>query len=331
MNCATGACPVPDEPKGVIKLADGAGGREMHELIKEIGARLRTSGWQGSDDDAASFCVKEGRVFFTTDSYVVTPLFFPGGNIGKLAFCGTVNDLAVKGALPIGLSLSLVIEEGLPKDEFFKIIQTIGELSKKHKIPIVTGDTKVMDKGAVDKLVICTSGVGTGELIDSKVEEGDVIVVSGGIGEHGAALLAKRFELETELETDSKVMLEEVAAIQAYARHIKDITRGGLASVLCEIAEKKGVMLEVEEEAIPAKKEVKALCGMLGIDFMNLACEGRLVAICKPDFDISALKKLNPAAAIIGKVSKGSGVVVQTRLGKKMLHMPSGNIVPRIC
>lgn len=321
-------------PVEKVKLSEGSGGKEMQALVSAIRSRLYSGKWKNTRDDAASIDFN-GKLFFTSDSYVVTPLFFPGGNIGKIAFCGTANDLSVMGAKPIGISLGLVIEEGLPKKELFRVIETIGRLSKEHGIPIVTGDTKVMEKGSVDKLVINTSGVGISEkTLDEELEEGDHIIVSGGLGEHAAALLAERFEMDSGIKTDSKPLWNEISSVIELIRQAKDITRGGLAAVLNELAEKNGKQFFIEEEKIPVKKEVRSLTEILGIDFYPLACEGRFVCICPEENSkavVEKLKKFNPMAADIGKVRKGNGILVQTRFGKKPLKSPSGKIVPRIC
>lgn len=336
-DCLTGACP-PLEKIDVnnVKLSEGSGGKEMGQLISTIRKNLRSpKDWKNSDEDSATLKFKDTNLVFTTDSYVVTPIFFPGGNIGKLAFCGTVNDLVVMGAKPLGISLGLVLEEGLSKKDLAIIMQTIGELSNKHNIPIVTGDTKVMDKNTVDKIIINTSGIGYADtVLDTPLTDGDKIIVSGGIGEHGSALLAKRFELETDLATDSKALLDEMQEIRHLIKQAKDITRGGLASVLNETSIKQKKQLQITEEDIPVLVEVQSLTELLGIEPYSLACEGRLVCFCKRDFAdevVKRLKKFNPMAAVIGEVASGSNVIMQTRFGKKLLSMPSGNIVPRIC
>ena len=317
-----------------ITLSEGSGGKEMQALISEFRKRLPKGKWKNVLDDAASIDFK-GKLVFTTDSYVVTPLFFPGGDIGKIAFCGTVNDLAVMGARPLGLSVSMVIEEGFPKKDLFKIIGSIAKESKKSGIPVVTGDTKVMEKGAIDRLILNTSGIGIAEkVLDDKIREGDSVIVSGGIGEHAAALLAERFRVKSGLKTDSKQLWGEIDSVRGKIRQAKDITRGGLAAVLNELADKNGKQLFVEEEKIPVKKEVRSLVGVLGIDFYPLACEGRFVCVCgkgNSEKVLAKLKKFNRSAAIIGEVKKGGGVVVQTRFGKRILSAPSGKIVPRIC
>lgn len=336
-DCLTGHCPVPVEPDpNLVKLSEGSGGRDMQVLIDGLRKKLPHAGsWKNLSDDSATIKLGNEHLVFTTDSYVVTPIFFPGGNIGKLAFCGTVNDLSVMGATPLGLSLGLVIEEGFPKSELDQIMKTIGDLSKKTKIPVVTGDTKVMERGAIDRIVINTSGVGlTKKVLDEKLKVGDKIIVSGGIGEHGTALLAKRFELETDLPTDSKPLHEEMKAILKDVKQARDITRGGLAAVLNEIANKNNVRFTIEEERVPMKDEVAALTQILGVEVYNLACEGTFVCFAdakKANLAVRQLSKFNKRAAIVGEVQKGSDVIVQTRFGQKMLSMPLGEVVPRIC
>lgn len=336
-DCTAGACPkIKEKNLNYVKLSEGSGGKEMNDLIAQIRAHFHVeSEWKNLHDDSASLAFKKGQLVFTSDSYVIAPVFFKGGDIGKIAFCGTVNDLSVMGAVPLGISLSLIIEEGFLKNDLLKIIETIGGLSKEHNIPIVTGDTKVMEKGAIDGIVINTSGVGRAEkILNSPIKEGDSIIVSGGIGEHGTALLAKRFEMETELITDSKPLHNEINAVKDIIKQAKDITRGGLAAVLNELSVKNRVKILVEEKKIPLKKEVLALTEILGIEQYSLACEGCFVCACAPeksDEVIKRLKVFNPMASVIGKAQKGEGVVVQTMFGKKILKAPSGNIVPRIC
>lgn len=318
-----------------VTLSEGSGGKEMHELIENIASRLYTADWEHIGEDSASFVLDKKRFFFTTDSYVVSPIFFPGGDIGHIAFCGTVNDLAVMGAKPLGLSLGLVLEEGFEKEKLFRIVDSIAKLSKQTKIPVTTGDTKVMERGSVDKIIINTSGVGYAEKpLDAPLSAGDKLIVSGGIGEHGTALLARRFEIETTVVTDSKPLWEEIDAVRGLIKQAKDVTRGGMAGVLNEIAMRNNISLLVDEQSVPMQKEVHALTELLGIDAYSLACEGRFVCIApakNADAVVSALKKFNPLVAVIGEVSKGKGVTVQTKFGKRLLTMPSGILVPRIC
>lgn len=321
-----------------IKLSEGSGGREMHALVEELTTGFERKDWKGTMDDAAHLTLADGKkLFFTTDSYVVSPEFFPGGNIGKIAFCGTVNDLVVSGATPLGIALSLILEEGYEKEKVKTIIASIEALSKETGIPIVTGDTKVLEKGSVDKIIINTSGVGMYErALEEKITPGDKMIVSGSIGDHGTALLAKRFELESELVTDSKPLVEEMRAIREKIKCAKDITRGGLAAILNELAKKGDKKILINEEDIPLKRGVKTLTEVLGIEAYNLACEGRLVCVVakeKASEVLEELQKINPEAAIIGEVmdAQEPEVIIQTKFGKKILSMPSGNIVPRIC
>ncbi len=337
MNNLNLTCPIPDAPDpSVVKLSEGSGGSDMRRLIDGIGENFVDRGdWKHSMDDAATLAMGDKHLVFTTDSYVVTPIFFPGGNIGNVAYCGTINDLSVMGAKPLGLSLSLVLEEGFSKAELTQILETIGALAKEHGVPIVTGDTKVMERGAIDKIIINTSGIGiTEKPLEAPVTVGDHIIVSGGIGEHGTALLAKRFELETDVVSDSKPLFKEIDAIRDDIKQARDITRGGMAAILNELAEKNGVRFAIEEEDVPMLSQVAALTDILGIEPYNLACEGRFVCFASPDKGDEVVKKLktfNPMAAKIGVVESGKGVTVKTRFGKKVLSIPLGEVVPRIC
>ncbi len=335
-NCLTGACPVLPETGDTVKMSEGSGGVEMQLLVDEIKKHFEIeSGWSGTSDDSASIHIKEGELVFTTDSYVVTPTFFPGGDIGKIAFCGTVNDLSMMGAKPLGISLGLILEEGLSKKELFDIVSSISDMSKETGIPIVTGDTKVLEKGAIDKIVINSSGVGTTQsLLIEQLKEGDDVIVSGGVGEHGTALLAKRYDLETDVVSDSKPLHREIEEIKGLVKQAKDVTRGGLAAILNEMTDKNNVGMLIEEKSVPLQDQVRALTEILGIDFYSLACEGRFVCIAKKENSnevLKILKKYNSLATKIGKITVDKDVVIQTVFGKKILGVPSGNIVPRIC
>ncbi|MBD3202787.1 hydrogenase expression/formation protein HypE [Candidatus Woesearchaeota archaeon] len=320
----------------IITLAHGSGGKEMQELINSF--NFFKSSWKNTFNDSATYDIGKGKqLVFTTDSFTVDPVFFPGGNIGHLAFCGTVNDLCVMGALPLGLSLSLVIEEGFLKKELDKIINSIKKLSKEYSIPIATGDTKVMGKGKIDKIVINTSGVGVidkKDLLTKKVEIGDKIILSGGLGEHAVSLLSKRFDYETDIVTDSKPLVKEIIDVKQLIKTAKDATRGGISAVLNDISAKNRVGMIIYEEDIPAKNQVVKITEMLGINLYELACEGRFVCIADEKTAgevVKKLKKFNNSAAIIGKVVSGDKVIVQTYLGKRILNVPTGRIVPRIC
>lgn len=325
---------------GFITLADGSGGKEMDDLIRSYGFAARGA-WRHCDDDAASFDLGDGRrLVFTTDSYTVTPLFFPGGDIGHLAVCGTINDLVVMGATPLGLSLGLVLEEGFPKEELLRVLASVKKVSEETGVPIVTGDTKVMEKGKLDRMVINTSGVGLvdsrrGErLLDAAPQPGDKVILSGGLGEHAVALLSRRFDYATRTISDSKPLIGEMRSIAALVKVAKDPTRGGIAAALNELSSRHSVGFLLDERSIPAKEEVRRVVEMLGLDLYTLACEGRLICIVSPEKTDDALRILrgfNEVAAVIGVVTDDPRVLLQTFLGRRVLPKPSGRIVPRIC
>jgi len=323
--------------KEFIGLAHGSGGKEMVDLINSFSFSHRGT-WKNVDNDAATIDIGEQKkLVFTTDSFIVHPIFFPGGDIGHLAVSGTINDLAVMGAKPLGLSLSFIIEEGFSFHDLQTIVHSINLLSTKTKIPIVTGDTKVMEKGKLDQIIINTSGVGIvsdEELFTKELQVGDAILLSGGLGEHAVALLSKRFDYETSIITDSKPVIDEINAVKKYIKIAKDPTRGGIAATLNEICmrNKKGILLY--DKDIPAKQEVRTVVEMLGINLYELACEGRFICFTEKKHAKkveSILKTFNNDAAIIGEVTQGNSVIIQSILGKRMLPNPTGRIVPRIC
>ncbi len=326
--------------KKTISIEAGAGGEQTNKLLKSFLPNFfKNSKWQNQNNDAATYQLSNSEILcFTTDSYVVNPIKFNGGNIGDLAINGTINDLVVMGAEPIGISLALIIEEGLEEDILQEIIQTINKISKQTQIPIVTGDTKVMEKGSIDKIVINTSGVGiTKKILNEKIEIGDSIIISGPIANHATALLSKRFDFFTNIKTDSKPLLQEMREIRGLIKLAKDPTRGGMASSLNEIAQENNIKIELVEKNIPVEKEVRAACKMLGLDYFTLANEGRLIAICKEENKekvLSVLKQFNLNASIIGEVKSIASlgeVILKTELGSRLIPMPSGKIVPRIC
>lgn len=323
--------------KEVITLAEGSGGKEMQELIESFKFTYRGK-WRNFDNDSATLEIHGNKkLFFTTDSFTVNPIFFPGGDIGHLAFSGTVNDLLVLGANPLGLSLSLVIEEGFPRSDLEKIIKSIDKLSKRYRIPVVTGDTKVMERGKIDKIVVNTSGVGIAgkeEELTRKVSIGDKVIISGGVGEHAVALLSKRFDYKTKIVSDSKPLIEEINSVKKSIKVAKDPTRGGIAAALNELCIKCGFGMLLNEESIPVKPQVKKVAEMLGLDFYELACEGCFVCVAseeKAGEVEEKLRRYNRDARIIGEITRGNKVVVETMLGERILHQPSGRIVPRIC
>jgi len=349
-----------------IELEHGGGGKKSEELIAEIRKIIgggKNNNWKNMRDDGATldltptlslsrrggkygrdakFCVSTGalkcnKLVFTTDAFIVDPLFFPGGDIGKIAMCGTINDLSVMGAKPIGISLSLVIEEGFPMADLKKIMQSIGKVSKETGVPIVTGDTKVMERGKIDKIEITTSGVGLAENIISNggAKAGDYIIVSGDLGEHTVAILSSRFNYKSKIKSDCRSLTKEIQSVAKYLNSCKDPTRGGLAAILNEIAEKSNTKIILDEKILPFKKETIAVSELLGIDIFSLASEGRFAASVSSENVkkvLKILKKYNSEAKIIGRVEKGKGVFLQTNLGSiRPIEALNGKLIPRIC
>lgn len=339
-----------------IELDHGGGGYKSWELLKEIRQILKCkTKWKNCEDDAATFPlsvdtitkktslsknispIKKGSLVFTTDAFIVNPIFFPGGDIGKIAVCGTINDLSVMGAEPLGISLSIVVEEGFSKKDFLEIIRSINSVSKKAKVPIVTGDTKVMEKGKIDQIEITTAGVGIAQNIISNngAKPGDFIICSGDLGDHAVALLSKRFNFKTKIKSDSKPLNLEIKKIGRYLNACKDPTRGGLSANIVEIAKKSKIKIILEEKFLPYKKEAIALSELLGIDIFSFASEGCFIAAVSPKnikqvFKI--LKQFNPKAKIIGRAKKGRGVYLKTNIGGlRPIEMPKGKLIPRIC
>ncbi|MDI6777641.1 MAG: hydrogenase expression/formation protein HypE [Patescibacteria group bacterium] len=326
------------ETRDVIEIEHGSGGKKSNELIGEITKILGSrSGWKNTDDDGAVFDLAGKKFVFTTDAFIVDPIFFPGGDIGKLAICGTINDLAVMGASPIGISLSLVIEEGFPKEHLRKIANSIAEISRETKAPIVTGDTKVTEKGKIDKIEITTSGIGIAKhiLSNTGARPGDLLISSGDLGEHAVALLAERFNYKTRIKSDCQPLFREINSVAKFLTCAKDPTRGGIAAVLNEVSEKSKVKIVLEEEKLPFKREAMALSDLLGIDKFTLPSEGRFIATA-PTYHakkiIARLKKFNRGAKIIGSVEQGRGVHLKTRIGSlRKIEIPEGKLIPRIC
>lgn len=327
-----------------ITLSHGAGGEEMNRLIKRIAGRLplkKTAGGSGTDlmEDGAVIPIGEKKLVFTADSHTISPWKFPGGNIGKLSVCGTLNDLAVMGAEPLALSLSFIIEEGFEGADLDEIADAIGNESKRWDVPIVTGDTKVMEKGKLDGIVLNTSGIGIAKRIikNSGLKEGDKIIASGTIGDHAASVLAGRYEINTKLRSDCACILPIMRALRDFRiTAAKDPTRGGLASCLCELAEKSGKKIMLEEGDIPIRKETKSICEMLGVDALHLANEGKVVFGVDGSCAEKALRQIRKTglgknARIIGEVQKGRGVLLKTRFGTRIIEKPEGDPAPRIC
>jgi len=344
----TVACPTPLGDGGHVQLAHGGGGKLMHQLLEELVIPAFRNPELEARHDGAVLHIGNSRLAFTTDSYVVRPLFFPGGDIGTLAINGTVNDLAMCGARPLYLSCGLILEEGLPLEDFRRVIASMREGALAAGVKLVTGDTKVVDKGKGDGIFINTAGVGMIEhevtIAPSAVRPGDKVILSGDIGRHGIAIMAVRegLELETAVESDCAPLVEPVQALldAGVALHcLRDLTRGGLASSLIEIAESAKVSVLVEEALIAVEENVQGACEILGFDPLYLANEGRFVAfVAAADADraVSILKEcaVSAGAAVIGEVSNSPAglVVLKSRIGThRVVDMLSGEQLPRIC
>ncbi|NTW22381.1 hydrogenase expression/formation protein HypE [Candidatus Falkowbacteria bacterium] len=321
-----------------IELDQGGGGEKSSQLISIIRKTLAVKGaWKNTGDDGAIYDLGGKKLVFTTDGFIVDPIFFPGGDIGKIAMCGTINDLCVMGATPIGISLSLIIEEGFPEKDLITIIKSINEVSKQTGVPIVTGDTKVTERGKLDKIEITTAGVGlASKVIDNAgARVGDLIIASGNLGDHTVALLSKRFDYRTKIKSDCRPFIKELASVGKYLTSAKDPTRGGVAAVLNEMADKAKARFVLDEATLPFGKEAVALSELLGIDKFSFPSEGRFVAtVSQRDAGkvLTPLKKFNKEAKVIGRVEKGRGVFLKTSLGsEKRIETPRGKLIPRIC
>ena len=330
-----------------IILAHGSGGKLAHELVEKSFVKALGNPLLDKLDDSAVFDFS-GRLAFTTDSYVVSPIFFPGGNIGKLAVCGTVNDLAMSGARPLYLSLSFIIEEGFPQDELSIIVASVQETVQEAEVEIVTGDTKVVNRGSADKLFVNTAGVGIipegVDISGGNARPGDKIILSGAIGDHGIAVLSRRegLSFSTQLESDCAPLgslVAEMLKASSSIHCLRDPTRGGLATTLNELAEQSKVSIRIEEEKIPVREEVLGACEMLGFDPLYVANEGKLVAIIPAEDADKVLKAMQghhygKDATVIGEVGAEhpGRVVMKTILGaSRIVDMLVGDLLPRIC
>jgi hydrogenase expression/formation protein HypE len=351
-----------------ILLAHGSGGQLSHELVERLFLKHLSNPALARLDDSAVLDAPGGKLAFTTDSYVVSPIFFPGGDIGKLAVCGTVNDLAMSGATPLYLSAGFIIEEGLPWSDLERIVASMAATAQAAGAQIVTGDTKVVDHGKADKLFINTAGVG---LIPAGVEisghlarPGDVILLSGTMGDHGMTIMSQREGLQfaSQLTSDCAPLNGLVAAMlgsvsenrrvppalqeakaedesQSMVHCLRDPTRGGLATTLNEIARQSNTGIEIDERAIPVRDQVRAACEMLGLDPLYVANEGKLIACVSPQIADAVLAAMRAhehgrEAAIIGQVAAEhpGRVVLRTALGaRRILDMLAGEQLPRIC
>jgi hydrogenase expression/formation protein HypE len=330
-----------------IIMAHGSGGKLAHELIEKTFLSALSNPLLAKLDDSAVFDCR-GRLAFTTDSYVVKPVFFPGGDIGRLAVCGTVNDLAMSGAVPLYLSLAFIIEEGLLRDDLMRILTSIQATSEEAGVQIVTGDTKVVDRGSADRLFINTAGLGLVpdgvSISGSNARPGDKVILSGTIGDHGIAVLSQRegISFSTPLRSDCAPLNGLVAdMIQASPRihAMRDPTRGGLATTLNEIAAQSKVGIRIEEGKIPVRDEVRGACEMLGLDPLYVANEGKLVAMVAPEDAGAVLEKMRRnaygrEASIVGEVQQDhpGRVVMKTGIGaSRIVDMLVGDPLPRIC
>jgi len=331
-----------------ILLAHGSGGKLSHDLVSEILLPRFSNPFLEPLDDSARITNREGPLAFTTDSYVINPLFFPGGDIGKLAVCGTVNDLSMIGAVPSHLSLSLILEEGFPIERLKRIMSSVRDAAEEAFVSIVTGDTKVVEHGAADQLFITTSGIGWirkgVHLSGLNARPGDKVVVSGFLGDHEIAVLSQRegFGFRGDLKSDCAPLnglVGKMLDVCSSIRCLRDPTRGGLATTLNEIASRSNVGIVLEEAKIPVREAVRGTCELLGLDPLYLANEGKLLAICPPKKaeNILAAMRAHPLgkdAEIIGQVTEEnpSRVTLQTLIGgHRLLDMLTGAQYPRIC
>ncbi len=342
------SCPIPIDQYPHILLAHGGGGNLSHQLIEKMFLPLFHNPFLESRHDGAVFQIGSQKLAFTTDSYVVRPLFFPGGDIGTLAVNGSVNDLAMCGARPLYLSAGFILEEGLPMETLWRVVQSMKQAAEEARVQLITGDTKVVDRGKGDGIFINTAGVGVVEtpwtISPASVRPGDVILLSGDIGRHGIAIMAVRegLEFETTIESDcapvSRLVLSMLEA-ELEIHCLRDLTRGGLASALVEIAEAAKLGIQIDENSIPAREDVRGACEILGFDPLYVANEGRFISFVAPQhaeqaLDLMKAHPLGIQASRIGQVTQENiGLVtMKSRIGAtRIVDMLSGEQLPRIC
>ncbi|HBC92327.1 MAG TPA: hydrogenase expression/formation protein HypE [Pelotomaculum sp.] len=330
-----------------IMIGHGGGGRLSQQLISNLFLKYLGNPILNALEDAATVMLPQRKIAFTTDSYVVTPRFFPGGNIGKLAVCGTVNDLAMRGALPLYLSVGFIIEEGLPIAELEDIVRTMAEAASTAEVQIATGDTKVVGRGAADGIYINTAGIG---IVDEKLnisaknaQPGDKVIISGTIGDHGMTILSLRegLSFKADLRSDCAPLNGLVKELLCFGNDIhvlRDPTRGGIASSLNEIAVSSNTGMIIDESCLPFKPQVKASCELLGLDPLHLANEGKFIVIVAASAADNVLEVLHgheygKDAVIIGEVTdKARKVALRTYIGStRIIDIASGELLPRIC
>jgi hydrogenase expression/formation protein HypE len=334
----------------LIRIGHGSGGRLSRELIDKVFVKYFSNPVLEELSDAAYLKSPNEAIAFTTDSYVIDPIFFPGGDIGQLAVSGTVNDLCVTGAKPLYLSAGFIIEEGFSIKDLDKIARSMAEEAKAADVQVVTGDTKVVKKGQCDKIFINTSGIGviTPDRLHLKdgstITPGDKIIVTGNLGDHAIAILSARenLKLDEEIVTDAtplNSLTEKILKKPEDIRFMRDITRGGLATILVESCEKKKFGIQVNEKAIPVRQSVQSVCELYGFDPMYLANEGKIMLIIKAGAEESVISRIRKdgngqEAAIIGEITEtnlGKAVMISSIGGKRMIDMLSGEMLPRIC
>lgn len=336
-----------------VGLAHGAGGRAMTQFLKEIVFPCfkfnKIDGGIGlpSSDDGATIPLGDKEVVVSTDSHTVTPLFFAGGDIGRLSAAGTINDIAMMGARPLVMTCALLIEEGFPVDDLRRILSSLSATAIEEEVAVIAGDTKVMPRDTIDKLVICTTGVGIvnrGKIVvDSGIQPGDRIIITGSIGDHGIAILAERDGLTfgTELKSDVAPLWSTVkAALEVGGIHaMKDPTRGGVAASLNELAQKSGVSIWIDEEQLPIRREVQAASQMLGLDPLQVTCEGKAIIAVEADRAEEVVEALHRTrygfdARILGeaKEEKQGLVLMKTKVGgTRLIQQPWAEAIPRVC
>lgn len=341
-------CPLPITDYPTVTLAHGGGGKLMHQLIEKMILPAFKSPLLETRHDGAVFSLGGARLAFTTDSYVVNPLFFPGGDIGSLAINGTVNDLSMCGARPMYLSCGFILEEGLPMETLWAVVQSLKQAAEVAGVQLVTGDTKVVDRGKGDGIFINTAGVGLIEhdltIAPASVKAGDVVLLSGDVGRHGIAIMAMRqgLEFESKIESDCAPLNLAVQALidgKVGVHCLRDLTRGGLGTTLIEIAEATGLQILIDELKIPVRDDVAGACEVLGFDPLYLANEGRMIVFVPENEAAKALELLrkspNTTGAVeIGRVTEERGglVKMKSRVGTtRIIDMLSGEQLPRIC